>query len=257
MTWTTPFPDERFNLLGIDIDRLSRSQLLAAFESALDSSGPIHIAYINVAVSNQASGDPDLASILNSADLVYVDGAGIQLGCRLLGASCPPRNTGADFLGEIFGLCARKGKSVGLLGGTPGAAEKIRKIYTCHYPQLMIKFVCDGFEEFEQSAVWEPALLSQPPDLLLVGMGVPRQERWIRDYGRRFDVRVYWSVGALFEYDSGHLKRCPDWMGRWGLEWLFRLVVEPKRLWQRYLIGNPRFLRRCLSSRWRGRAETL
>src|SRR3990172_10582752 len=98
MVWEDPFPETRFDLLGVRVHRLSRAQLLDCFERALGGAGPAHFAYLNVAVSNQAADDPRVAELLAKADMVYVDGAGIRLGCRLLGASCPPRNTGADFL---------------------------------------------------------------------------------------------------------------------------------------------------------------
>jgi exopolysaccharide biosynthesis WecB/TagA/CpsF family protein len=257
MPWQSPFPETRLDLLGVSIHRLTREQLLACFASALDSPGPAHFGYLNVAVSNQAADDPMIRTLLNQASLVYVDGAGVVLGCRLLGARCPSRNTGADFLPEVLRLCAAKGKTVGLLGGHPGSAGKIREIYSSQIPGLQITFVCDGFEGFEQEEFWASQLEAHPPDLLLVGLGVPKQEQWIRRYADRFPVRLYWSVGALFEYDGGALRRCPDWMGRAGLEWLYRLGMEPKRLWKRYLIGNPRFLLRCLCSRWRGRAAML
>jgi N-acetylglucosaminyldiphosphoundecaprenol N-acetyl-beta-D-mannosaminyltransferase len=253
MPFEVPFPETRFDLLGVTLHRLDREQLLRCFEAALEAEGPAHFAYLNVAVSNQAADDPGLRGLLNKADLVYVDGAGIQLGCRILGAACPPRTTAADFLPEVLRMCARMGKSVGFLGGTPGAAERVRAIYSCHVDRLRINFVRNGFGELADAPGWQRELAADPPDLLLVGLGVPRQEEWIDWSRNRFPVRLYWSVGALFEYDGGTLARCPAWLGRIGLEWLYRLLVEPKRLWKRYLIGNPRFLLRCLSSRWRGR----
>ena len=243
-------------MLGVSIQRLTLEQLLACFESALESEGPLHFAYLNVAVSNTAADDPRTAFLLNRADLVYVDGAGIRLGCRLLGADCPPRNTGADIAPLVLDLSARMGKSVGFLGGSPGAAEGFRQAMIQRIPHLQVTFVRDGSKDLEKEAEWESELLESPPDLLLVGLGVPRQEEWIEKWRTKFRIRLYWSVGALFEYDGGELSRCPAWMGRTGLEWLYRLLTEPRRLWKRYLIGNPRFLLRCLCLRLQGRGVT-
>jgi len=187
---------------------------------------------------------------------VYIDGAGIGWGLRILGRPPTPRHTGADFFPEVLRICSEQDCSIGLLGGWPGSAEKIAEIYRSKFPDLKVVFVADGFEELNKTDWVEESLAGNPPDLLIVGMGVPKQEYWVRDHYRRFPIKVYWSAGALFEYDSGGLRRCPAWMGRAGLEWLFRLYCEPGRLWKRYLIGNPLFLLRCLSSRLRGREGT-
>jgi N-acetylglucosaminyldiphosphoundecaprenol N-acetyl-beta-D-mannosaminyltransferase len=255
MEWIHPHPLTVTPVMGIPTSRLTRAQLLECFARALDSQGPLHFAYLNIAVSNQAADNPRLEAILRKAQVVYVDGAGVALGLRLLGVDCPARNTGADFYREVAGLCRDKGKSLGLLGGHPGSAERLAEMLRTEFPGLDIPFIADGFQGPEDPATLE-RLRQNPPDLLLVGMGVPKQEEWIEKSRRNFGVTLYWSVGALFEYDAGRLNRCPDWMGRAGLEWLYRLYCEPFRLWKRYLIGNPRFLLRCLCSRWRGRAGT-
>ena len=254
--WRNPFPETAFDLLGVRIHRLTRVQLLECFRSALEPEEPVHFAYLNVAVSNQAADDPRTRDLLNRADLVYVDGAGVRLGCRLLGVDCPPRNTGADFLPHVLEMCARMGKTVGFLGGSPGAAENLRRSCREKFPSLDIPFVRDGYGSLEEVASLEKELREKTPDLLMVGLGVPKQEEWIEKSRNKYRVTLYWSVGALFEYDGGRVSRCPPWMGRAGLEWLYRLAVEPKRLWKRYLLGNPRFLLRCLFSRSRGRGAT-
>lgn len=256
MPWTSPYADSVTDFLGVPLHRLTLEQLLECFDSALDSQGPLHFAYLNVAVSNQAAQDPDLLRALRRADLVYVDGFGIRLGLWLLGKSCPPRTTAGDFAVKVAELCARKGKSIGLLGGTPGAALRLGEEWTRRFPDLRIDLVCDGYEELTNETLWRRRLEANPPDLLLVGLGVPKQEEWIEKCRNDFGVTLYWSVGALFEYDVGSLKRSPAWMRACGLEWFYRLWTEPGRLWKRYLIGNPRFLLRCLSSRLRGREET-
>jgi N-acetylglucosaminyldiphosphoundecaprenol N-acetyl-beta-D-mannosaminyltransferase len=271
MPWKHPFPEKQFNLLGIPIARLTRGELLECFHQVLEhplpppeggaEMDPVHFAYLNIAVSNQAADDPHVADLLKKADLIYVDGAGIRLGCRLLGASCPPRNTGADFVMEVLELCDQMGKSVGFLGGSPQGIAAFRQKVNDRFPALRITFCCDGYGRMACA----PSIIPDSPDLLLVGLGVPLQEEWIDqhrtqlgEYGRGHPARttLYWSVGALFEYNGGNFTRCPKWMGQWGMEWLYRLWSEPRRLWKRYLIGNPRFLLRCLCSRWQGRGGT-
>jgi hypothetical protein len=97
-------------------------------------------------------------------------------------------------------------------------------------------------------------IAEQKPDVLLVGMGTPLQELWVDHYFDRLDARVVWTVGALFDYVSGRVQRAPHWMADHGLEWIFRLALEPRRMWRRYLLGNPVFLWRVLNER-KGRHE--
>lgn len=246
----------RDSIFGIPFFRLNREQLLTRFREGLAEGDRIRFGYLNIAVANQAYSNPQVSALLKEIECIYIDGAGISWGLRILGKEPTKRHTGADFFPDVMELCAQEGRTVGFLGGHPGSARKIAEIYRNRFPNLEVVFVCDGFGELQKTAWVEKSLTENPPDLLMVGMGVPRQEEWIHDNREKYPVKVYWSVGALFEYDSGSLRRCPAWMGRAGLEWLFRLYCEPGRLWKRYLIGNPLFLLRCLSSRLRGREGT-
>jgi len=246
------FPDadrRRDSILGLSFYRLTRRELLDCFEAALRTGDRCRFEYLNIAVVNRAYKDRQLSTLLNESEFVYIDGAGIGWGLRILGKEPTPRHTGADFLPDVMEICAKRGWKVGFLGGHPGSARRSAEVYRKRFPALNVTFVRDGFTEVRDEEKVEKALLEDPPDLLLVGMGVPRQEYWIRDHYRKFDIRLYWSVGALFEYDGGGPRRCPAWMGRAGLEWLYRLYCEPGRLWKRYLIGNPLFVWRVLT--WR------
>ncbi len=254
--WKPPSHLEADTILGVSFYRLDRQSLLDCFREALRNGEQYRFSYLNIAVSNQAADNRQLFTLLNESELVYIDGAGIGWGLRLLGKESTPRHTGADFFPDVMGLCSDEGWSVGFVGGLPGSAKRLAEIYRNRFPNLQVRFTCDGFEELKDEDRVDQSLRENPPDLLMVGMGVPRQEYWIRDHFQKYPIKLYWSVGALFEYDSGSFRRCPAWMGRSGLEWLFRLYCEPGRLWKRYLIGNPRFLLRCLYSRLRGREET-
>lgn len=254
--WTPPGIPVRDSVLGIHFHRLTRWELLESFRSAMRDGDRVRFSYLNIAVANLAHNNRQLSNLLNESELTYIDGAGIGWGLRLVGKAPEPRHTGADFLPEVLRICAEEKRTVGMLGGWPGSARRLAEVYRERIPGLEIVFVRDGFRDLEDEAGWRRELQENPPNLLMVGMGVPRQEFWIRDHFREFPINLYWSVGALFEYDSGGLPRCPEWMGRAGLEWLYRLYCEPGRLWKRYLIGNPLFLLRCLCSRWRGRGGT-
>src|SRR5205823_1463715 len=125
-------------------------------------------------------------------------------------------------------------------------AESAARQFRAWAPGLEIVFAQDGFFQASEADQVFDLLEAADPDLVLIGMGAPRQEHWALAWSRRGRPRVYWCVGALFEYYAGTRLRAPRWMRRIGLEWLARLILEPGRLWKRYLIGNPLFLWRVL-----------
>jgi N-acetylglucosaminyldiphosphoundecaprenol N-acetyl-beta-D-mannosaminyltransferase len=154
--------------------------------------------------------------------------------------------TGADWVHDLARLCVAHGHSLYLLGGTQGSAAEAAQRLQRWYPGLTVAGTHWGFE-LNPGAV--QTIRDSGADILLVGMGSPRQERWIAAHQSELGVPVVWAVGALFDFVSGRLARGPRWMTEHGLEWLCRLAVEPRKLWRRYLIGNPRFLWRVLRSR--------
>jgi len=154
-------------------------------------------------------------------------------------------------------MCEKKGHSLYLLGGAPGIAQKAGLMLSEKYPGLEIAGAHHGF--FEKDGMANNIILSKindrSPDILLVGFGSPLQEGWIHDNFERIDATVVWAVGGLFDFVSGNVRRGPRLMVDHGLEWLFRLIVEPGRLWKRYLIGNSLFVGRVLRMRFRLKRE--
>jgi N-acetylglucosaminyldiphosphoundecaprenol N-acetyl-beta-D-mannosaminyltransferase len=142
--------------------------------------------------------------------------------------------------------------SIFLLGGEPGSAEEAAARLVAEQPGLKIAGTAPGFDI---GAGTVDVIRAAGPDILLVGMGTPTQERWIEANRQVLDVPVIWAVGAMFDFVSGKIPRGPAWMTDHGLEWLCRLAVEPRKLWRRYVIGNPRFVLRVLAQRWRQRQK--
>jgi N-acetylglucosaminyldiphosphoundecaprenol N-acetyl-beta-D-mannosaminyltransferase len=211
--------------------------------------------YANVHVLNTAWRDPELQAILRQADIVYCDGAGVVLGARVLGHSLPERMTGADWVYPFCERSAAAGLRLYFLGSAPGVAEQAAARLRERYPGLRIVGAHHGYVQGpDQSAAVIADISRLSPDVLLVGMGTPLQEKWIAAHRSALDVPVCWAVGALFDYVAGVVPRGPRWMLDHGLEWLYRLWWEPRRLGGRYLIGNPLFLFRVLRQKaFRGR----
>ncbi len=235
--------DDRIELLGVPIDRIRLPTLLSIVRrSALDRRR-ITVLYANVHCMNVAARDRQYANIVRSADIVYCDGTGVLLGAWLAGASLPERMTGADWIHDLCRLAVRADLSLFLLGSEGGSASQAAAILRVRYPGIRIAGARPGFD-VSASAI--DAINASSCDILLVGMGTPTQERWIAAHRDELEVPVVWAVGALFDFISGRIPRGPRWMTEHGLEWVCRLVAEPKKLWRRYLIGNPVFLWRVI-----------
>jgi N-acetylglucosaminyldiphosphoundecaprenol N-acetyl-beta-D-mannosaminyltransferase len=238
-------------ILGVRVNSISLQHLIRQVERFVTLGHRQRVMYANVHVLNTAYHDPELRRILNQADLVYCDGAGVKLGAWLLGHRLPERMTGADWIYELCALCQERGFWLYFLGGEPGIADLAARKLQAQYPGLRIAGTHHGHykhygpEDDEIIA----GINALHPDILLVGLGTPLQEKWIAQHFARLDVPVVWAVGALVDFISGKAPRAPRWMLDHGLEWLYRLLIEPRRMFRRYVIGNPLFLGRVLAQR--------
>lgn len=208
---------------------------------------------VNVHCLNLAYRDPALRRVLGQAPLVFCDGAGVALGARLLGLPRPERITYADWMWRLAGFAAREGLSIYLLGSGPGVAEEAAIRLRQRHPALRVAGAGHGHFDKTPGTEENEAVLARvsaaAPDILVVGFGMPLQERWLAENRDRLGSGVALAGGAAFDYVSGRLRRGPHLLTDNGFEWLARLLVEPSRLWRRYLLGNPLFVARVLRER--------
>jgi N-acetylglucosaminyldiphosphoundecaprenol N-acetyl-beta-D-mannosaminyltransferase len=195
--------------------------------------------YANVHCVNVARHDRTYRTILQSAELVYCDGTGVQLGCLLAGMPVPERMTGADWIDDLCHLAVKEELTLFLLGGAAGSAEDAAQTLRRRHPGLRIAGTEPGYDVTPETI---DRVNRAHADILLVGMGTPRQETWIEAHRVSLNPPVVWAVGALFDFVSGRIPRGPRLLTEHGFEWLCRLVAEPRKLWRRYLIGNPLFV---------------
>jgi N-acetylglucosaminyldiphosphoundecaprenol N-acetyl-beta-D-mannosaminyltransferase len=244
-------PRSTIDVLGIRVDSISRRGLIRSVEDFVASGSRSRVMYANAHVLNVAYHDSDLRRILNQADLVYCDGAGVKVGTRLLGYHLPERMTGADWIHDLCQACQETGMTLYLLGGEPGVAAAAAKVLTAHYPGLSVVGTHHG--HYDHDGPENGAVIAEinalHPDILLVGFGTPLQEKWIDRHFERLQVPVVWAVGALVDFVTAKKPRAPHWMLDHGLEWLYRLWSEPGRLWKRYVVGNPVFIWRVFMQR--------
>jgi N-acetylglucosaminyldiphosphoundecaprenol N-acetyl-beta-D-mannosaminyltransferase len=208
------------------------------------------VMYVNAHVVNQSRATPGLGQALRRADLVYCDGYGVRLAARVLNLPVPHRMTGADWIWGLATLCELSGQPIYLLGSEPPVAREAAARLRALYPRLQVAGAHHGYFDLDSAhneRVIED-INSHAPAIVLVGMGTPKQELWVDRYADRLDGAVVWTVGALFDYVSGHMPRAPRWLSDNGLEWIFRLAIEPNRMWRRYLIGNPIFITRVATA---------
>ncbi|WP_295383857.1 WecB/TagA/CpsF family glycosyltransferase [uncultured Thiodictyon sp.] len=202
------------------------------------------MAFVNPDCLNIAWKDATYRGVLLDADRVLPDGIGIHLGCRMLGLALRANVNGTDLFPLLCEAAARAGLPIYLLGARPGVAQAAADNMVKRYPTLMIAGTRDGFFSAEEESSVVHAISQSGARILLVAFGVPRQEVWLHRWRERLAPPVCMGVGGLFDFYSGRIPRAPVWMREIGLEWLYRLIQEPGRMWRRYVIGNPLFLLR-------------
>lgn len=241
------------NILGVQVHPLTVDQLHEELAQLIETDSHAEVLHVNVHGMNLSADNPWLRDYLNQAEIVFCDGAGIILGARILGQHIPERITYADWMWQLAEFAAARGYSFYFLGAKPGIAQTAADRMIERFPELKIAGVRDGYFNKDNGHPDNEAVLADinaaRPNILIVGMGMPMQERWLLDNWNRIDANIALTGGAVFDYISGDLKRAPTWMTDNGLEWLGRLLIEPRRLWQRYIVGNPVFLARVIRER--------
>jgi N-acetylglucosaminyldiphosphoundecaprenol N-acetyl-beta-D-mannosaminyltransferase len=188
--------------------------------------------------------DKRLREIYSRADLIVPDGFSLLLAARFAGRSLRERVTGVDMFQALCELAAEQNLHVFLLGGRPNSANRTAQVLKGKCPQLRVSTYCPPMN-FEKSAsgLEETArtIRAAKPDMVFVALGAPKQDYWIYEHGLALPVPVFMGVGGTFEMVSGMVSRAPLWMQSTGLEWFYRLCMEPRRMWRRYLLGNLSF----------------
>ena len=245
---------QRINLFGVELIPYEVDELLALICATVRGGSKRLVLSGNVRAFNLAYEREWLREFFNWADVVRIDGAGVRFGARLLGYHLPGRITWADFAWDLAEFSASHGFRLFFLGGRKGVARAAAERLLAKFPELQIVGTHHGYFDKRSGSAENEAIISMMnearSDILIVGFGMPLQERWLMENWDRLDVRVALTGGAVFDYVSGNLARAPRWMTDNGLEWLGRLLIEPRRLWRRYLIGNPLFLWRVLKQRF-------
>ncbi len=241
------------SLLGVKIHDLPLDSLLTLLSELITIRHRVVLTYVNIHAVNIAYENSRFLDCLNKADIAFCDGFGVKLAGKILGLKIKHRYTPPDWIPLLADICQKRNFSIFLLGSRPGIAEKTSIQLKNRFPNLRVVGFHDGYfnknpDSIENEKVIQ-SINSVKPDILIVGFGMPLQEFWLEENWPRLQAVVALPVGAALDYISGETYRGPGWMTNHGLEWLARLIIEPGRLWQRYIVGNPLFLWRVLKQR--------
>lgn len=203
-----------------------------------------YVCAANVHMVMESHDDTDFQKVVNGADLVTPDGVPLVWALKLLGVSEATRVYGPDLTLHVCQLAAEQGISIGLYGGTPESLKAFVDFLETKYPGIKINCtIAPPFRPLTpaEDERYTAQINESGVRILFVGIGCPKQENWMAEHKDRINA-VMLGVGAAFDFHTGRVKQAPSWMQRVGLEWFFRLLMEPKRLWKRYFKHNPRFV---------------
>jgi len=244
----------RIHLLGVPVDDLTMDETLDAIDGLIASRGIHQHVVVNVSKVVQANADPSMRAVIEACDLINADGQPILWAARLLGTPLRERVTGVDLMTRLFARAAERGHRLYLLGARPeivtAVAERLRR----DHPTIEIAGWRDGYWAPEEEAEVVAAIAATRPDILFVAFGSPAKERFLARWKDTIGAPFVMGVGGSFDVYAGRVRRAPRWMRRTGLEWLYRVVQEPRRMWRRYLGDAPRFAWLVLKARARRRA---
>jgi N-acetylglucosaminyldiphosphoundecaprenol N-acetyl-beta-D-mannosaminyltransferase len=236
----------RVTICGVDIDKYAFAEAVAGMLShAKLRKPPEYVVTPNAHHIVLLQRDAQFRKVYQQARWVVPDGVSLLWAARFLSMPLAGRVNGTDLLESLCAMSAKLGLKVFFLGGRPMAANKAAIVLKQRHPDLEVTTYCPpyGFhtDPQEQQRI-HAAIRAADPDLLFVGLGAPKQEYWIANHYKTLNVPVSLGIGVSFELVSGMVTRAPRWMQKMGLEWFFRLLMEPRRLWQRYLVGNVVFV---------------
>jgi N-acetylglucosaminyldiphosphoundecaprenol N-acetyl-beta-D-mannosaminyltransferase len=235
------------NVLGVLIDAVDYEAAIEAVVEAAWGRRPFSVTALAVHGVMEGVMDRELRHRLNSTDLVTPDGQPVRWAMNLLyGASLEDRVYGPELTLRICERAEREGLPVYFYGGTTTILDGLRRSVARRFPRLIVAGMeASKFRKItsEEKQTVVARILASGAAIVFVGLGCPRQEIWCYEFRERLSIPVL-AVGAAFPFLAGTVRQAPQWMGRRGLEWLYRLVMEPRRLWRRYILLNPSYL--CL-----------
>lgn len=237
----------RMRLMNTEIDNLTMDETLDAIDSLIKEDNCSYVVTPNVDHIVQLEKDEELKRVYENASLILTDGKPLIWISNWYKTPIKEKISGSDLFPRVCDLAAKKGYTMYLLGAAEGVADKAAKNLMNKYKGLNIVGTYSppfGFEkdELELKKI-ERQIQEVHPDILIVGLGCPKQEKYMYHHCKELDVPISFGLGASIDFEAGNIKRAPRWMSEHGLEWLYRITQDPKRLAKRYLVDDMKIIR--------------
>ena len=234
---------KRIDFLEIPLDNLSMSETLEIIENSILCNKQIHHCVINAGKVVKMQSDKQLQDSVISSDIINADGMSIVWAARFLGHEIKERVAGIDLMNNLVELAHKKNYKCFFLGAKERVIKKIVDHYSNKYSNQLIAGYRNGYFDYNEEKILVDQIIKSKANLLFVAMTSPKKENFLNKYKAKLkSVNLIMGVGGSFDVISGEVKRAPLFMQKLGLEWFYRLVQEPRRMWRRYLIGNLKFI---------------
>lgn len=235
-------PDKRYPILNTYVNAISMEETIAEVEKIIKAGKPTQHVVINALKVNLMNENAELQKIVNACPLINADGASIVWAAKKLGVPLTERVAGIDLFENLVKLAAEKGYKIYLFGAKEEVVQKVKKIFEEKYPTLQIVGVRNGyFTEADEPEIVKN-MAESGADMMFVAFSSPKKEFWVNKYLNDLNIPFVMGVGGSFDVVAGVTDRAPKWMQDHGLEWFYRFIQEPRRLWNRYVVGNWKFV---------------
>lgn len=233
--------DKRVKFLNTYVDALSMDETLDKIQEYIDNKACVQHVVINAGKVNLMQENKELTKIINECPLINADGQSIVWGSKILGNSIPERVAGIDIFTELVRISSEKGYKPYFFGAKEEVVSEVVKRFKKKYPTLQVAGYRNGYFKQEESKSIAEEINRSGADILFVAFSSPMKEFWIKENMDIMKVPFAMGVGGSFDVVAGKTKRAPKWMQRYGLEWFYRFIQEPRRMFRRYIVGNLKF----------------
>ncbi|WP_339923344.1 WecB/TagA/CpsF family glycosyltransferase [uncultured Cyclobacterium sp.] len=241
---------KRISICNVPVDSLTMEETVALIDHSIKKNENLHHVVVNAAKLVNAQKDAELKASIVECDIINADGQSIVWAARFLGEDLPERVAGIDLMDNLVGLAARENYKIFFLGAKEDVVNKVVKIYTEQYNSDIIGGYRNGYFGKEEELGIAEQIKASKADILFVAMSSPKKEIFLNKYKGVMDVPFIMGVGGSFDVVSGKVKRAPVWMQNICLEWFYRTMQEPGRMWKRYLTTNIAFVKLLLTERF-------
>lgn len=232
----------RYPIMNTYVNAITMDETIEYVEQIVGERKPTQHVVINASKVNLMEKDAKLRDIVNACPLINADGASIVWAAKRLGVPLKERVTGCDLFQRLVEVASKKGYKIFLFGAKEDVVTRVKTIFETMYPGILIVGYRNGYFKDEDEATMVQQMRESGADMMFVAFSSPKKEYWVNKYLTDIGIPFVMGVGGSFDIVAGVTDRAPIWFQEHGLEWFYRFIQEPKRMWRRYIIGNAQFV---------------